>query len=1014
MTHALEIQLLGPFEVFVDGRPAEVTGPKRHGLLALLALRAGRMVSVDELVDALWGARTPAVPRNALQHHVSRLRTALSQESIAAGPDGYALAGATVDALRFEELLVKARGAVRAGDAETAAGLIARALALWRGRPLQGLPDSPWAGAEATRLEALRVDALEEQFEAALALGEHAELVARIRRVLQEQPFRERLWGQLMLALYRGGRQAEALETFAEARRVLAEQLGVEPGPGLQRLQAAILAHDPAVAGGPVAGPPRGRLPAPVTSFVGRDQGVAEVTELLQDHRLVTLIGPPGVGKTRLALAAAQAVEHTFAGGAWFVELARAGWPTDVARVVARTLDARGPAPSRDPLARVVQHLRQAKVLLILDGCEPVAWEAMRVAAGVLAGCPGVRVLATSRAVLHLEGEVRFTVAPLAVPALDARQGELTSSESVRLFIDRARASRPALPLTGDTIVLAAEICRRLDGLPLAIELAAARVNVLGLREILAALEDKAPIFADAQDRQAGLQRYLRTLVAWSYDLLHADEKTLLQQLAVFRGGAPLSAVVASAARGQLDVPSVTQLLGALVDKSIVTASFPDGEPRYDLLGSVREYAVEQLIGAGGLEAARLRHAEYFATLADAALAELRGPDWLACIGRLELEHDNLWAALAYASDAPDPMIAVRLGAGLGWYFALAERVSEGRSFLELALAVASADAPIAKRIELLAFLCYLATEELDLHAAIDVGEHALAIAATGATPSEAALAGGTLSLAVAFSGDHERAAALAEEARAGYGGAGDHWGVAASSLVRAQGAVLAGEISTVAGMTAEVLRHAKAIRYDALEVPAMLLEGWVAERRGDHVAADDGYRRALELAVRIGFADHAAFALARMGSNALGRGDTGRGEELCRRALATAEAASTSWLAAYARAELARVLEAAGDAGTAETLYRAVVEWSQAPRPRQVRESLFIALAGGPEAAAIGGLARLAATPVDHDEPSAEPERAPAGPHPRTLARDRMVASHRQALPSAFKGPKAAGQASD
>ena len=239
MTTSLEIRLLGPFEALVDGRRAEVTGPKRPALLALLALDGGRVVPVEVLVDALWGAEVPAAPRNAVQHHVSRLRAALGADSIAAAPDGYALASATVDAVRFEELLTTARSAQRAGDAGQAAELVARALALWHGRPLQGLPDSRWAGAEAARLEALRIDALEEQFEAALALGDHAEVVDRIRRLLEEHPFRERLWGQLMLAQYRSGRQAEALESFRRARQVLAEQLGVEPGPGVQRLQAA-------------------------------------------------------------------------------------------------------------------------------------------------------------------------------------------------------------------------------------------------------------------------------------------------------------------------------------------------------------------------------------------------------------------------------------------------------------------------------------------------------------------------------------------------------------------------------------------------------------------------------------------------------------------------------------------------------------------------------------------------------------------------------------------------------
>jgi predicted ATPase/DNA-binding SARP family transcriptional activator len=982
MTDPLEIRLLGPFGVFVGGCPAEVTGPKRHALLGLLALRAGRIVPVEVLVDALWGAQVPAAPRNALQHHVSRLRAALGAESIAAAPDGYALAGATVDALRFEELLARARSAVRAGDAGQAAELVARALALWRGRPLQGLPDNPWVGAEAARLEGLRTDALEEQFEAALALGEHTELVAWIRRTLEEHPFRERLWGQLMLALYRSGRQAEALETFRQARGVLAEELGIEPGPGLQRLQAAILAHDPSLASVHVAAVPRGRLPAPVTSFVGRQQALARVVELVGGHRLVTLIGPPGVGKSRLALEAARAVEHDFADGVWFVELARAGRPADVARVVARTLDARGPTSSRDPLARVVQRLRQANVLLVLDACEPVVGEAARVAAGVLAQCPGVRVLATSREVLHLEGEVRFVVAPLAVPAPDADAHQLVAWESVRLFTERARASRPGLPLTADNISLAAEVCRRLDGLPLAIELAAARVSVLGLREILAALEGGTPILIDTRDRLATPQRYLRTVVAWSYDLLHADERTLLHQLAVFRGGAPLSAVVATAARGQMDAAKVTQLLGTLVDKSILTASFPDSEPRYDLLDTVREYAVERLAEAGSLGATQLAHAEYFATVADAARAELRGPVWLAWMKRLELEHDNLWAALTYARDAPDPLVAARLGVGLGWYFGTAGRVSEGRAFIEAALESADA-APLPLRVELLAYVCYLATEEDDLEAAVEAGKRGLALAAKSDAPWETAMVKLALAFACDRAGPLERAVALADEARRAFDELGDTWGAASSAVTGAVGALRRGDLATTSALVAEAVRlHAD---YEVGAVPAALLEALLAERRGDAEAAAAAYLRALELSERAGFADHASFALSGLGSVAFANANFDEAEAQYRRALAVADAASASWLVAHVKARLAQVGAAVGDAESAATLYRSVVAWSREPRRHDAREALFIALVGSPAKAALVGLAELA--DARGDGAAADELRAEAGLAPRLSA---------------------------
>ena len=361
MVDPLEIRLLGPLEVRLGGRLVAEGGSKRHGLLAVLALRHGRLVGVDELIDALWGEHLPATPRNAIQHHVARLRATLGQQSIVGSSDGYALGDANIDAVRFEELLAEARRALREGDARAAGECIERALALWRGRALHGLPGTEWFGAEARRLEALRVDALEERFEAALARGEHSELVSALRATLDENPFRERLWGHLMLALYRGGRQADALETFQEARRVLAEQLGLEPGPELRKLQEAILAHDPAIAPVPVVAPRRGNLPSPTTSFVGREHELAEVVALLREHRLVTLTGPPGVGKSRLALEVARSLESD-------VCVTAAGWSSSrgqearerVERVVADAFDARGP----DPLARVVARLRDAEAIL--------------------------------------------------------------------------------------------------------------------------------------------------------------------------------------------------------------------------------------------------------------------------------------------------------------------------------------------------------------------------------------------------------------------------------------------------------------------------------------------------------------------------------------------------------------------------------------------------------------------------------------------------------------------------
>jgi tetratricopeptide (TPR) repeat protein len=339
---------------------------------------------------------------------------------------------------------------------------------------------------------------------------------------------------------------------------------------------------------------------------------------------------------------------------------------------------------------------------------------------------------------------------------------------------------------------------------------------------------------------------------------------------------------------------------------------------------------------------------------------QLRGREWLHWQSRLAPENDNFWAALAYARDAPDPGVALRLGT-LAWYFGLAGRVSEGRRFLDLALAAARADAPVELWIELLAGLCYLATEELDVDVALTAGERAVALAATAVAPRELGLARLTLALALAQSGTPERADAMARSASATLEAAGDDWGVAAASIIRAAAAARDGDVATVAAMAAAIRRHADAIGYDAFRVPGLLLEAWVAERRQDRGAAIEGYRRALELAGRVGFGEHAAFALAGLGSIALASGDAHEAEELQRQALATAEAAQAPFSAAHAGLQLARIAAGRGDARAAEGEYRQVLERLQTQGPRQAREILFVALADDPATAALLGLAELA-----------------------------------------------------
>jgi predicted ATPase len=574
--------------------------------------------------------------------------------------------------------------------------------------------------------------------------------------------------------------------------------------------------------------------------------------------------------------------------------------------------------------------------------------EAARIASTILAECLGVRILATSREALHVPGGARVPVAPLGGAAVD-------------LFLERARAARPGFDADAEEVALATEIARRVDGLPLAIELAAARTNVLGLEELVSMLERREALLHDGLAADPS-RTALRELVEWSYDLLHGDEKTLLQQLAVHRGGASLASLLAVAATQGLDEATVAYLVAALVDKSIVSASFTGGAARYDLLDTVREYVLERLAESDGLVAARAAHAGYFAALADEARVELRGPEWLRWERRLQVENDNFWAALAFAREEEDAGVAVRLGT-LGWYFALAERVSEGRRFLDLALAVMGDDPPPESRIELEAVLCYLAAEELDLAAALEVGEHALALAASVDAPRQLGLAQLAFALALAQSGRAAEAAPLARQALGTLESCGDDWGSAAAGIIRATGAAAGGDVAAVAEMVTVIRRHADAIDYDAFRVPALLLEAWVAEHGEEPVAAADAFRRALDLAARIGFGDHAAFALAGLGSIALAAGDLQEAEDLERQALATAEAAHATWAAAHARVQLARIAAVAGDTDAATSLYRQVLEWSQTERPHEARESLFLALGGSPATAAELGLAGLGET---------------------------------------------------
>ncbi|MFI6687949.1 ATP-binding protein [Streptomyces sp. NPDC050485] len=604
--------LLGP--LCIEGPEAVPAGARLRSLLAFLLLNAGRTVPAGRLVDALYGQEPPAGASGALQSQVSRLRKTVDIEY---GPAGYRLVADPddVDVLRFEQLARDGARAREAGDPARAAVLLREALGLWRGPALMDVPDAPFAAAQSARLEELRAGAVEERAEAELALGtDPAELLPWLREAVAAHPLRERLRGQFMRALRRAGRAAEALAEYERARALLADELGTDPSPELAAVHLSILRGEesrPAAAS---------RLPAQLTSFVGRDGELAALTGLLGASRLVTLIGTGGTGKTRLALEAAARLP----GEVCFVDLSAASGCVSAVRTALGLRD----SGSEDSESALVAALQDRGLLLILDNCEQIVEDAAALAHRLLSHCPGLRVLATSREALGITGE---SLRPL---------GPLETAAAVRLFTDRATAVQPDFTPDGPDSPLLHRICSALDGLPLAIELAAARLRQLPLAEIAGRLDDRFRLLSRGDRTKPARHRTLRAVVEWSWSLLSGEEREFAAKLTVFAGGATAEAAAGVCGTG----PDTDDLLASLCDKSLVEA----GSGRYRMLETIRAYAAGQLADTEG-ELAGRAHTAYFLELAEAADPELRSADQLRWLDRLSAEHPNLRAALVRA-----------------------------------------------------------------------------------------------------------------------------------------------------------------------------------------------------------------------------------------------------------------------------------------------------------------------------------------------------------------------------
>ncbi len=681
----MDLRILGPLEVEGDDGPIQVRGRKEEALLALLVVNAGTAVSADAIAEELWGDHPPPTASKTLRSHVSRLRSQLSKAvDIETTGSGYVLNAdrATIDASRFEDLLDSGVEHRRSGSHTLAASDLASALDEWRGPALAGLEDHNFARVEAARLDSRRLEALEARLASDLELGRHRQLVAELEQLVSAHPHHEAFWKYLMMALYRSDRQADALGAFQDAKASLGDELGIEPSEELRELEEQILLQDPTLAAPSEREDRVHNLPTSLDSFVGRDEELEEIRLLLTNYRCVTLTGVGGSGKTRLGIEAARSALDNYPDGARWAELATINDPDRLVEQILLVFGEPG-SHAADPGGVLVEILRPKGLLLILDNCEHMIGPVAQLTDRLLRECPDLTVLATSREAFGTAGEAIYHVPTLEVPGWGDTPNQVRDTESALLLADRVRTFMHDFVVDDQTATSVTTVCRKLDGIPLALELGAARMRTMTVDELADRIDNRFELLTKGSRTAPPRQQTLRATIEWSYELLTPAGKSTLRALGVFAGPWTIDAARAVAFEAETEVTTIG-LVDELVDKCLVETTQPG---RFRLLETIRQFAFEQLVVSGEAPTVGRRHRDWYRDMAASKDPELRGSQQVSAWTSLEQDHDNLRAAIQWSLDNGDSDGALELVAALGYFWMVRGYWPEAWRWLERSLA---------------------------------------------------------------------------------------------------------------------------------------------------------------------------------------------------------------------------------------------------------------------------------------------------------------------------------------